>query len=512
LKLGVKIKVDDTSLIRKISSVSLGCHYVGAARPKCDKDDARTKEQGAMKRVCKYQHYGVDHVIDELTRFVDAFLEREFTPLSPDEDVTFKTWIDSCPYPERRKRALIDLEKDETRHWSDKEITEVKAFVKDETYDRYKHARWIMSRTDSFKIAYGPWIKPIEREVYKHRAFIKHIPESDRPKYIAEMLGDRGPYYVTDYTAFESQFVARLMAALEFRLYAYMTQHIPGHEEFMQMNHMVLGGSNSVKSRNVFFDVEARMSGEMSTSLGNGFSNLMIMLFVCHRLNCTDVEGVVEGDDGLFTLNGEGPTPADFAQLGFDIKLEEHTSINTCSFCGLVFDPQDMINVTDPLKVVMNVGWSTRQYLHASDLTLLALLRCKGLSLLAQYPNAPVIHSLANYINRVTQTVPLAKVLAVADRIKMSSYEREKHISRIKLATKLRFKSPSIPHATRELVSQMFGVSPELQIALENQLDATNDLRPIEFPQLLTHIHPDCVDYYSRYFVNHEHLEGKAGI
>ena len=510
--MGVKFKVDDTTLLRKVGSVSLGCHYVGAARPKCDKDDAVTKVQGARKRVCKYQHHGVDKLIDDLTVFVDAYLEREFTPLSPDEDVSFKTWISQCPYPERRKRALIDLEKDETRHWYDKEITEVKAFVKDETYDRYKHARWIMSRTDSFKIAYGPWIKPIEREVYKHRAFIKHIPEADRPKYIAEMLGDRGPYYVTDYTAFESQFVPQLMAALEFRLYRYMTQYIPGHEEFMDMNYLVLGGSNSVKSRNVFFDVEARMSGEMSTSLGNGFSNLMIMLFVCDRLNCTDVEGVVEGDDGLFTLHGDGPTPADFAQIGFDIKLEEHTSINTCSFCGLVFDPQDMINVTDPLKVVMNIGWSTRQYLHASEQTLLALLRCKGLSLMAQYPNAPVIHSLANYINRVTANVPLAKVLAVADRIKMSSYEREKNISRIKLAIGLRFKSPCTPSATRQLVADMFGVSPQLQIDLERYLDGKTDISPIEFPQLLTNIHDDCIDYYSRFFVDTVHIEGKAGV
>ena len=328
VKEGLKITVNDSEVKRRIVAVSNGCHFVGAARPRIDPNDPLTKVAGAMKRVGRQPPKRHKLALTRLDRFTRKWLKRNMTPLSADTDVSFETFLASTPYTLSRKAELAREHFENTDDPCSRQSAKVKGFIKDESYGEYKHARWINSRSDVFKCHYGPWIKAIENEVYKHRSFIKHIPVSDRATYILELLGEEGPYYETDYTAFESHFTGQVMRVLEFNLFEYMTQHIPGHKEFMRMNFKVVGKDNFIGSHNMKFSVQSRMSGEMSTSLGNGFSNLMVMLLVAKLKGCSDVEGVVEGDDGLFTLKGAAPEQADFAELGFLIKLEEFTHIN----------------------------------------------------------------------------------------------------------------------------------------------------------------------------------------
>ena len=148
----------------------------------------------------------------------------------------------------------------------------------------------------------------------------------------------------------------------------------------------------------------------MNTSLGNGFSNLMFMAFVCEKLglNCN---GVVEGDDGLFAFNGNTPSASDFTKYGFNIKLDVHSEISTASFCGNVFDPEDRQIMTCPYDVLSTFGWTTNKYAKSSDKTLKALLRSKSLSLAYQYPGCPILSSLAQYGLRVTKGYNVEKVV-----------------------------------------------------------------------------------------------------
>ena len=77
-----------------------------------------------------------------------------------------------------------------------------------------------------------------------------------------------------------------------------------------------------------------RMSGDICTSLGIGFSNLVMNLFVASKCGAT-IKGFVEGDDGIFVCP-EGWTPNSFwiERLGFKIKMETHTDWTRASFCG----------------------------------------------------------------------------------------------------------------------------------------------------------------------------------
>jgi hypothetical protein len=322
----------------------------------------------------------------------------------------------------------------------------------------------------------------------------------ERGQYITELLGTAGPYYETDYTAYESHFTGDVMKLLEFKLYDYMTQHLPGHNDFMRMNFAVVGKPNKIASRNVYFEVEARMSGEMSTSLGNGFSNLMTMLFVAESSGCKNIRGVVEGDDGLFSFEGPVPTQEDFAKLGFTIKLDCHQFIGDCSFCGLVFDEVERVVVTDPIKVLANFGWTTRQYLHASDRKLRILLRCKAMSLLAQYPGAPIIQEIASYAIRMTSDIRYIEVIRALQRMKLSTYDRDS----IKLSTTTRPVGP----LTRELVARRFGITHEVQHKIEDLFAKKRDLTPFSAQELMQFAHPHTLHYFDDYVVKCDHVEG----
>lgn len=132
------------------------------------------------------------------------------------------------------------------------------------------------------------------------------------------------------------------------------------------------------------------MSGEMNTSLGNGITNYLILRFLCH-LKGDDNPGIgVEGDDGIIGTHVE-LTQADFARVGLTCQLVSHDDVSTSSFCGIQFDFENEVNITDPIKVILKTPLVNRKYLGAGQKVVCGLLKSKALSLLWQYPGAPII-------------------------------------------------------------------------------------------------------------------------
>lgn len=372
-----------------------------------------------------------------------------------------------------------------------------KSFMKDEFYMEYKHARAINSRTDEFKCHFGPFIKAIENVVYKHAAFIKHVPVRDRPGYIDGMLRRAGAKYAaTDYTAFESLFTAEIMQNCEMIMYKHMTQHLPERDHFKELCD-VLMGMTVCQFKNFTAHVEAtRMSGEMNTSLGNGFSNLMFMLFMCEVVkNMKNVVGVVEGDDGLFVGDGEWPTEQDFSNLGLIIKMEMHEELNTASFCGLIYDEVDQKNLTDPIAEILTLGWTTRRYARARPNKLKMLLRSKALSMAHQYPGCPIVQELAMYALRVTRSIDIRHFVYEGA---MSEWERTQLIQALEFGVKnLTFPEPGM--RSRELMERKFGVTIAEQLQLEEYFRNKDDLLPITCHVINMHAHRHWSDYYSVY-------------
>jgi len=482
----------------------MGCHLIGACLPKPDLSDNLSVEAGVQARFMSSPPKPKNNKIARLKLFVRAWVRKNLKKIPSNSDVSVANWLSHCSYPAHRKKELLDKWEKlsnirDARFWS--KYVRCKSFPKDEPYIDWKHVRGINSRSDEFKCAVGPIFKLMEDIVYKHKAFIKHVPVADRARYVMEMLYKTGAtYYATDYTAFESLFTAELMEACEFELYSYLVEDLPAGEEFMGLIRDAFLGINMCEFRGFTAKVPAtRMSGEMCTSLGNGFSNLMFMLFIAAEkgISEADVEGVVEGDDAAFSAVGEELTGDDFTELGLNVKIEKHIHLNEVSFCGLIFDVDDQIIVTDPRKVVADFAWTGRDYCHSKTKTLKVLLRCKALSMAFSYPGCPIIAALADYGLRVTRSVDIHDF--VRNKWKTPEYYREWLIMMLPDERKLAHRKRVVLMSTRFLVEKKFGISVEDQLKIEAYLDGLESIQPLDLPWLVWACPESWSQMFSRY-------------
>jgi len=364
----------------------------------------------------------------------------------------FEEWLESTTYNEDRKNQLR-LAHDELRGGvpTKHDCETVSSFGKTEFYPTWKHARMINSRSDAFKVWSGPMIKAIEMEVYQDHHFIKHVPVPERPALI-RALKRAGLYYqATDFTAFESHFIPEVMNAIECQLYRWCLANCPGVDLLCN----TLTGINRMKTR---FGLKAtvegrRMSGDMCTSLGNGFTNLMLALYLASVAGA-ELDGYVEGDDGIFAttvpLRSE-----DYAALGFTIKIENVPDPCCASFCGMIFSESGEI-VRDPRKFLQGFGW-TSSFINAGSKIMDELLRAKALSTCYETPQCPIVGAMARYALRLTA--------GVCARFVNDGY----HVFP-KDAVNITSFNPSPD--TRLLFEQLYGISIPIQLRIERAIES----------------------------------------
>jgi hypothetical protein len=222
------------------------------------------------------------------------------------------------------------------------------------------------------------------------------------------------------------------------------------------------------------------MSGEMCTSLGNGFTNLMCFLYLCKQNGVEFVDGVVEGDDGLFAVRGKVPSPAQFNNLGLIIKMETHDHLNEASFCGLVFDPDDLSNVADPAELLCKFGWTHSVQMRAGPKKLKSLLKAKAYSLAYELPRCPIANALARYALRVTSS---SKPL-------WSAVDKWKLQCRIPTAGVLERLALGVPACNRVLVARVYGIDVPTQLVIEGYLDSLTDIQQLQHPLIYALMKP----------------------
>lgn len=357
--------------------------------------------------------------------FVRRFLVRELKPLDRLEDTSVETWLERTTYPAWRKAQLRLVAEDAKDH---KQIHECKSFVKDENYSEYKHARTINPRGDDFKVLTGPIFALIEKAVFQMDCFVKKIPVADRPAYIMKhVYGEGAVYGESDFTTFEASFKAQVMRVCEMELYFYMSQCVEGGDAWFKLVERVLTGPQLLKFFGVRVKTKAtRCSGDMCTSLGNGWTNKCLFEFAAEEEALGAMRGVFEGDDGLVTFeSGRLPSSEFFASLGFNVKMVRHENITSASFCGIVFDTTERVNITDPKEFLADLGWGSRQYRGASRHKKLALLRAKALSAAHQYPGCPVVEVAARRIIDLTRSVDCRWV---TNSRNLSGWERDHYL------------------------------------------------------------------------------------
>lgn len=351
-----------------------------------DLNDSYTMTQGFYKRLLRDVPLSNENRLRRLKEFVRTWITTHLVPIVPG---TLEEWLASTDYDENRKDQLRTAnEYNYGARPSARKCRHIDSFGKTESYPEFKFARVINSRCDAFKAWFGPYAKAMEHEVYKDPHFVKHDTPSQRAEKIRSLQKAGLHFYATDFTAFESHFIPEVMDAMESQLYRYL---MPGPDGVFAAK--VIAGPNHMRTRSGLRAkvLGRRMSGDMITSLGNGFSNLMLALFLSEEQGF-ELHGLVEGDDGLFATGALLTTKA-YAELGFTIKMEVVDDPMMASFCGIMLT-EDSQFIRDPRRVFQKFAWSSNQIM-AKPVVQLELLRAKALSLACETPHCPIVGVLA---------------------------------------------------------------------------------------------------------------------
>lgn len=516
---------------------------------KCDIREPVTVAAGAVGRLSRDIQPDNQALVDELESSVKSIMredrkEIKVQPLPATVDLTKETWLAGTNYNQDRKDELLKAEipLEELYCWAlewekilespqcwrryrDKDWFEVGGFPKDEFLAAAKFSRGINARSDTFKIFFGPLEKAMSKHLYESPWFVKKVPVANRAAYIRErVLRFCNKYNFNDYSSFEAMFIKEIMSATNMQFYEYMLQNIPDHRKILRILRIVLTGLNRINYGLFKIIIEAvRMSGEMDTSSGNGWGNLMFFLFASFLIareeaeeefaivtravetvlnNCavdgvcapsahtntvrceTDTPvggytfysknetGVIEGDDSETTVRGRPPGTAEFAKLGFVVKEEMHDDPGEGAFCGIL-EATDGSCIKDPVAILAKFPWLPQRYTGAKDHLLRTLYRCKALSLRCELPHCPIIRAFADSVVRLTHSTH-NRVMKAARHL-FDGYEYERFLAAIETPVA----DATISFEAREFMERKFGIAVGDQQRLEHIFAGARTLREL---------------------------------
>lgn len=495
----IKIHPNDKHFagLRKTMGRNLPVYVKGAAALKPDDNDIASQIDGVKHRVGGLTPPINRHTLFEFKQFVKYWIKDNLTPLDAETDVTVENWLANSPYDTKRKEELqgvYDRYQEGYLRGRDVDFERLESFIKDEFYVNPKTFRTINSRVEIFKCLVGPTIAQVEKSVFSLPYFIKKIPVDRRAEYISEYLDTTARIFGTDVAAWEGSMTQEIMEACEVQLFDYMTKNLPAHSSFMKLYTQLLLNNKLCFSGFMVEILCRRMSGEMSTSVGNGFTNLMLMLFTAHKMG-VPIKLVVEGDDTLISCIIK-LTNQYARELGFNLIIEEFDDVKEASFCGLVFSDIKH-TIRDPVPTLLKFGWATQQYIGANYKTCMQLLRAKALSLKCEMPNCPILGVLADRVIELTHGICVKKSIQRLAR-HMSLYKRNEFLDVVADYKRKWNNKAEISPDSRVLMEKLFGVPVEAQLTIEETL-STLEIGPIESETLNVFIPSDNKIFWDVY-------------
>lgn len=456
--------------IRKTMATTLPWYVFGACELKPNDNDIASMIDGSKHRVGGVTPSPCPRMMKRFALFVKLWIRANLKPLEIETDVSVETWLKESPYTLDRQDELreayyafiSDVSGESPKYHK------LESFIKDEFYQCPKTFRTINSRIDIYKCLVGPYIHAMEKEIFKLPYFIKKIPVDQRSAYIHEHMDGFNKYnYTIDFTAFEASFSKMFMKACEIQVVKYMSSQLEEGAEFVALYEKLLLSNKLCFSGFLCEILARRMSGEMSTSVFNGLSNLLIILFIA-TLVAAIIKVIVEGDDSIITSD----KPLDesiFGLLGFIAKIVILSSIRIAAFCGLVFSAVGH-TIREPIHVLMKLGWATQQYNRASERLKLHLLRAKALSLKCEMPNCPILGPLADRLIHLTSHLKTSKTITTYVK-HLSLYDREKYLAMVSGDTRRWSQKSEVLDESRELMNELYGIDVQTQLTIESKFE-----------------------------------------
>lgn len=423
----------------------------------CDTHDAHSIYCGLAKRLFRVTPTVDLELLAEFEQFVREYVDKHFHQVTP---WTYQQWRSTLNFNKVVLRQLDEAHETLVLQGglpTRQQAAAMTMICKTEWYyPTEKFLRLINSPSEVFKVFSGPMIKTVEEQLYQLPHFIKHMTNAQRVRKIQGLRRD-GFYYVTDYTSFEASLGPSFMSVCECVLYT----KILGDNVFTRCLNYTLTHNRVLRSRGKVKAVSRgrRMSGDTCTSCGNGFSNLMLALFVAQKSGA-ECDLLVEGDDGLLSLS-KPINESLFKRLGFDIKLARIA--DPCQaladdgtpqpFCGLLVSTDGQI-IRDPGRFFCSIGW-VHSFLDASKQIIDSVLRGKAICALFETPDCPIVSTLAWWAYNHTQ--------GLIPRITPDGYH-------VVPPQGYAPRAPAPSAATRELFARAYNISAELQVAIERAI------------------------------------------
>lgn len=350
-----------------------------------------------------------DHKMADEFRHFASVVPKLWYPNRLDPLVTFREWLDEKKgYSARRK---IQLWEAYLRHGGDPQIclslpraTWNEIFIKREMYMEWKFPRIISSRSDYFKTLAATFFNRVDKILFQSENFIKLVPVSDRPAVVERMLGGTGLCATTDFKSWESC-IQGLLQYAEIQLYRWLGRDLP--HALIDAICETVGGVQHQRNRNGFkAKLQGRQSGDMCTSCGNGYINLLVCSFAAWKVGWipqfTRINGLFEGDDGIYSVGENWREFKDvLGKCGVRVgKMEVHPNPGSLGFLSTYWC-KDLVPLSDFRRYIVKTPWALEKV--ESPRVRMELLRAKGLSLACAAAGCPVLSAYARMIIRNTQ-------------------------------------------------------------------------------------------------------------
>lgn len=363
--------------------------------------------RGIIKRCAHAENKTNPKLLIEFYKFVHGIIKKlpilegghDFFELRED-------WLLNSNYSAKRreflrKSGLKVLNGEVSKH----RLYQCKSFIKREFYGEMKEPRIINSRSDFFKAVAGPFIHAIEKLVYDEH-FIKHMHPDEVAAKMTDLAQGYDLFYETDYSSFEGSFTLDFQKHVELAMFKHCLANYPEATSLIEGAY----STNYLHYGDVGCSFDgSRMSGDMWTSLANGFSNYCICKFMMMKSGSYG-NFLVEGDDGYIACTRE----IDFTiarDLGFKLKVEPRTNHRDISFCSLhVCDGR----IVPDIRRTLNHFGSSCQLKIAnlyqgtskrSQRRFKQFIKSKALSLLAVGRGIPVLQEISLQLLRLHEGV-----------------------------------------------------------------------------------------------------------
>lgn len=356
----------------------------------------------------------------------------------------------------------------------------ITAFLKWEAYEAIKNPRGINARSNMAKVLLGILIKTMEDFIYPRAGcHVKHMSFDARVRLLWATHAHLRHHFNSDFTSFEAS-IKKHLAEIELILINMFFGPV-----IMCFVRLACYTDNTIRGR--FFTILLkciRASGDMQTAFGNWLINLILQTFLLahngfdlfkigeptHAMHC-------EGDDNAnSTVRKWGVTSEQFARLGLIVKIERSYELADLSFCGAIVcgTSAGPVAITDPVKVISQMGWGDPKYHRASAAVKDRLLVSKALSYGYQYPQCPIIRPMVDAVLRI-----YSHAKPDLDMIVRRSHPKRDYYPDFGVEDFKRQFPRDIQPEARQLMKRIYNVTDEAQIFTEMFFDALD--RPCAF-------------------------------